>query len=367
MLKMKKLQNRAGRGKHGLLTIFLVFFMVSGLFNPVQTEATTVSSAYISIDGQLIKTTYYMQNGRLMVPDIFFKHTGATVDWNEKYQSIAVERNNIVALPVGKAYMDYYVKEKNKWIREYLATTTTTINGRTYIPLLVTAQKLGMTVTYDPKIYRTFIQTNTPVDNKPIAYEKGETNEKKIALTFDDGPDKLITPQLLDILKEKGVPATFFVVGQQVSYFPDLAKRMVKDGHTIANHTWDHPELSKLYTSQVIQQVTSTNEIIERVTGVKATLFRPPYGDFTAADALVFDRLGFKNILWSVDTLDWSGTSAEEILTILHRDKSPGGIVLQHNFQNAKLEGTVKALPQMIDQLRAEGYEFVTIDALLTK
>ena len=344
----------------------VLFVLIAGLFVSTPAKAATVSSAYISVDGHLIKTTYYLENGHLMVPDIFFKHTGATVDFNEKYQSIAVERKNIVALPIGKTYMDYYVKDSNKWIREYLATTTTTINGRTYIPLLVTAQKLGMTVTYDSKIYRTFIQTNTPAGAIPTAYKTGETTEKKIALTFDDGPDNLITPRILDILKEKGVPATFFVVGQQVSYFPNLSKRMVNEGHTIANHTWDHPELSKLYTSQVIQQITSTNEIIERVTGVKATLFRPPYGDFTAADALVFDRLGLKNILWSVDTIDWSGTSAEEILAIIHRDKSPGDIILQHNFQNSKLEGTVQALPQIIDQLRAEGYEFVTIDALLT-
>ena len=362
MLKLNKM-----KGKRALLAILLFSFIVSGLFGVAPAQAETVSYASISVDGKLIKTSYYMQNDRLMVPDIFFKHTGATVDRNEKYQSIAIERNNIVALPLDKKYMDYYDKGKNKWIREYLATTTTTIDGRPYVPLLVTAQKLGMTVTYDPKIYRTFIQTNTPEANKPIAYEKAETTKKQIALTFDDGPDNLITPQILKILKEKGVPATFFVVGEQVSYFPQLAKQMVDEGHTIANHSWDHPELSKLYTSQVIQQLKSTNEIIEKVTGVKATLIRPPYGDFTPADALVFERLGFKNILWSVDTLDWSGTSAEEIMTILNRDKSPGGIVLQHNFQNSKLEGTVKALPQMIDQLRAEGYEFVTIDGLLAK
>lgn len=252
-------------------------------------------------------------------------------------------------------------------MREYLATTTTVINDRPYIPLLVTAKKLGMNVTYDAQINRTFIQTNTPEASKPIAYEQADITEKKIALTFDDGPDKIITPQLLDILKEKEVPATFFVVGAQVSYFPQLAKRMVEEGHTIANHTWDHPELSKLYSDEVIQQITSTNEIIEEITGVKATLFRPPYGDYTLADSLTFKKLGFKNIMWSVDTLDWSGKSADEILSIVHEDKSPGGIVLQHNFQSNKLQGTVDALPQMIEELRADGYEFVTIDNLLVK
>ncbi|MBS4194284.1 polysaccharide deacetylase family protein [Lederbergia citri] len=362
MIKINKIER-----KRAFLGIILFSFIVSGIFGVVPAQAATISSAYFSVDGELIKTNYYMQNGRVMVPDLFFKHTGATVDKNEKYNSIAVERNNIVALYLDKAYMDYFVKEKNKWIREYLATTTTVINGRPYIPLIETALKLGMTVSYDSKINRTFIQTNAPKESKPIAIKKGETTEKKIALTFDDGPDKIITPQLLDILKEKGVHATFFVVGEQVSYYPQLAKRMVEEGHSIANHSWNHPELSKLYTAQVIQQLTSTNELIEKVTGVKPTLLRPPYGDFTAADALVFEKLGFKNILWSVDTIDWDGNSAENILTIVNRDKSPGGIVLQHNFQNTKLQGTVDALPKMIDQLRAEGYKFVTIDSLLAK
>lgn len=366
MLKTDKIQQKFQHQKLVIL-VFLISLLIAGLFASTPTQAATISSAYISVDGNLIKTTYYMDNGHLMVPDIFFKHTGATVDFNGEYQSIAIERKNIVAHPVGKTYMDYYLKDSNKWIREYLSTTTSTINGRTYIPLLVTAQKLGMTVTYDPTIYRTYIQTNTPAGEIPIAYRTGETTERKIALTFDDGPDKIYTPQILDILHKKQVSATFFVVGQQVTYFPELAKRMVNEGHTIANHSWDHPELSKLYTSQVIQQITSTNEIIKSITGVNATLFRPPYGDYTLADAMIFEKLDFRNILWSVDTLDWSGKTAEEILTIINRDKSPGGIVLQHNFQSPNLDGTVQALPQIIDQLRAEGYEFVTIDSLLSK
>ncbi|MFS0667632.1 polysaccharide deacetylase family protein [Peribacillus frigoritolerans] len=149
---------------------------------------------------------------------------------------------------------------------------------------------MGMTVTYDPKIYRTFIQSNTLDVNKPIAYEKAQTTKQQIALTFDDGPDKLITPPILDILKEKGVPATFFFVGEQVSYFPQLEKRMVDEGHTIANHSWDYPELSTLCTSQVIQQLKTTNEIIEKVIGVKATLIRAPYGDFTPAVPLYLEN-----------------------------------------------------------------------------
>ncbi|MFC3883992.1 polysaccharide deacetylase family protein [Bacillus songklensis] len=224
-----------------------------------------------------------------------------------------------------------------------------------------------MKVSYNSQLSRTFIETNTPSSGKPIVYQKGDTTEKRIALTFDDGPDRIYTPQILDILREKGVPATFFVVGQQVKRFPELTQRIVREGHSIGNHTWSHPKLPKLTTSQVIQQVQSTQEEIERVTGMKSDLFRPPYGAYTAADIRVLDEHGYRSILWSVDTVDWSGLSAEEILSIVNRDKSPGGIILQHGFEalNGELDGSVQALPKMIDQLREEGYEFVTVQTLL--
>lgn len=326
-----------------------------------------IMNSYIWVDNQPIKTSYFMQNGHVMVPALFFKNTGASVDWNTKYQSVDIERHNIVSFPSEKNYMDYYIRKSRKWQRDKIATTTTSLGSGTYIPLVTTAQKMGMKVTYDVSKNRMYIQTNTPADEKPVVYHTGNTTEKKIALTFDDGPDNIYTAKILDILSENGVQATFFVLGQQVKYFPDLAKRIVSDGHTIANHTWNHPELSKLTTSDVIQQVKSTTKEIKKVTGVKTDLFRPPYGDYTAADLRVLQERGYKSVLWSVDTKDFSGKSAKDILAIVHRDKSPGGIVLQHNFQplDGILDGTVEALPQIIDQLREEGYEFVTVDNLI--
>lgn len=324
-------------------------------------------NSFIWVDNQPIKTSYFLQNGHVMIPALFFKHTGASVDWNTKYQSVDIERHNIVSFPSEKNYMDYYIRKSRKWKRDKIAATTTSLGSGTYIPLVTTAQKMGMKVTYDVSKNRMYIQTNTPADEKPVVYHSGNTTEKKIALTFDDGPDNIYTAKILDILSEKGVQATFFVLGQQVKYFPDFAKRIVSDGHTIANHTWNHPELSKLTTSDVIQQVKSTTKEIKTVTGVKTDLFRPPYGDYTAADLRVLKERGYKLVLWSVDTKDFSGKSAEDILAIVHRDKSPGGIVLQHNVKplEGRLDGTVEALPQIIDQLHEEGYEFVTVDNLI--
>ncbi|MDR4947309.1 polysaccharide deacetylase family protein [Neobacillus cucumis] len=356
----------AGKNKKGRTIPILCFLLLFTFVRP--SFAETIAEAPIMVDGQPVKTAYFLQNGHLMVPALFFKNTGASVDWNVQYQSVVVEKNNtIVALYSGKNYADYYTKESGNWVRDNLPTTTTPLSDGTYIPLLYTAQKLGMKVTYNSELSRTFIDTNTPPAEKPIVYYVGDTTEKKIALTFDDGPDSIYTPQILDILLEKGVHATFFVLGQQVKLFPELTKRIVNEGHLIANHTWSHPELPKLTTSQVVQEVESTRSEIAKVTGINSFFFRPPYGSYTAGDIRVLSEHGYRSILWSVDTLDWSGLSAEEILAIVNRDKSPGGIILQHDFQasNGKLDGTVQALPKMIDQLRGEGYQFVTVQNLL--
>lgn len=106
---------------------------------------------------------------------------------------------------------------------------------------------------------------------------------------------------------------------------------------------------------------------MQKVVGRKPDLFRPPFGAFTKADLALLHELGMRNILWTVDTRDWSGLSADEIMEIVHREISPGGIVLQHNFQYNRglLDGTVEALPRIIDDLQKQGYKFVTLQTLL--
>lgn len=194
----------------------------------------------------------------------------------------------------------------------------------------------------------------------------GPSQKKVIALTFDDGPEDLYTPQILDILQEKNVKATFFVLGQQVKAFPGMLKRIQAEGHAIGNHTWDHPDVTTLTEEQLIQTVQSTGEEIEKVLGYQTNLFRPPYGSINDQQIHALNRLGYRSIAWTIDTLDWDRTPADEILYKVEVGKVPGGIVLMHNFKNpGKLDGAVEALPQMIDSLRAQGYEFVTVPELL--
>ncbi|AZV40894.1 polysaccharide deacetylase [Peribacillus asahii] len=320
--------------------------------------------ASIFIDGEPITTKYTMREGHLLVPALFLKNTGVYVDWDEKYQSVVFKlKKTLFALPVGKRFTDDYVG--GVWKRSPLPTETIELEGEPYVPIVTVAQKLGMEVRYDPHISRTFIQTNFSVKTNNI--KQLNTTEKLVALTYDDGPDNVYTPQILDILKEKNVKATFFIMGKQARAYPNEVKRMVNEGHAIANHTYSHFNTRKIWTDKIRKEILLTQAELERVVGRRPDIFRPPYGAYTKADMQLFNELGMRNILWSVDTLDWSGATADDILEIIHRDTSPGGIVLLHNFQSDTplLKGSVEALPGIIDELRAKGYKFVTVQSLL--
>lgn len=333
---------------------------------PIHAQHSPLAEAPIFIDNKPVKTKYIMREGHLLVPALFLKHTGVRVDRNQAYHSVVFSNDETTfALPIGKAYSDDYIRSTGTWRRSPLATETIEIDGQVFIPFIDVVKKFGMDAKYDPKISRTYVTTNIP-PARGIIY-KGNTAQRLVALTFDDGPDPYYTPKILDILKQKHVKATFFVLGKQVEQFPNLMKRIVNEGHGIANHTWNHPRLPNLTTSELIKEITSTQKIMENTVNRKPDLFRPPYGDVTKSDLFVLDHIGFRVVGWSVDTLDWSGKSASEILATIESNISPGGIILQHNFQSKdrKLDGTVEALPNIIDNLRKKGYQFVTVQTLL--
>ncbi|MFF2855889.1 polysaccharide deacetylase family protein [Peribacillus sp. NPDC058002] len=206
---------------------------------------------------------------------------------------------------------------------------------------------------------------NAPIKNEMIYM--GNPSKKRIALTFDDGPEDIYTPQILEILKQKGVKATFFVIGERAKKYPEQLRQIYKKGHAIGNHTWDHPHLPELTDQQFNKNIQSTTAEIEKIIGFKPDLFRPPYGEIEDRQVAMLNKQGYRSIMWTADTKDWSGVYAEEILSRVKQDTRPGVIVLQHNYHASGQFETVKALPQIIDELRAQGYEFVTVPTLLGK
>ncbi|WP_227936393.1 polysaccharide deacetylase family protein [Alkalihalobacillus deserti] len=349
------------------ICIMLLLLLFTCTYTNVYAQESQLSEAPIFIDGEAVNTRFIMREGHLLVPAIFLKHTGTLVDWNEEYRSVVFQsKERMFALPVEKDFTDDFDRVTGTWKRGSLSTETIEFNGEPFIPLIDVVKKLGMNVKYDPKVKRTFITTNIHI--QPNELNKVDTSSMLVALTFDDGPENHYTPMILDILKEKGVPATFFVVGREITTYPEIMKRIVNEGHGIGNHTWHHPDLRKKWSSRIQEEIQSTQQELQKVVGKKPDLFRPPYGAMTKADKVILNKMGMRNILWSVDTLDWSGLPADDILEIVNRDISPGGIILQHNFQYGRLlDGSVEALPRIIDDLQKKGYKFVTLQTLLAK
>jgi cellulose synthase/poly-beta-1,6-N-acetylglucosamine synthase-like glycosyltransferase/peptidoglycan/xylan/chitin deacetylase (PgdA/CDA1 family) len=197
------------------------------------------------------------------------------------------------------------------------------------------------------------------------------SNEKVFTLTFDDGPDPRYTPRILDILKAKHVPATFFVVGKPAANSADLLRRMYAEGHDIGNHTYSHEQDTLTSEARMGLELNLTERIIEHAVGQSTTLFRSPYngdGDPRTTEAiqsvLHAQRLGYTTIGERVDPRDWEARSASEIVDVVMQDKNLGKIILLHDGGGDR-EATIQALPAMIDQLRSDGYRFVSLQELL--
>lgn len=195
----------------------------------------------------------------------------------------------------------------------------------------------------------------------PIYYVK--TEEKKIAVSFDCAWGVDYTDKLLEIMEKENVRCTFFAVEFWSAKYPEYLKKIADKGHEIGTHSSTHPYMSKLDKSAIVKELTSSKDIIEKTTGKRVELFRPPYGDY---DDLLIDtakELGLYVIQWSVDSLDWKDLSANEIKSrVISRVKN-GSIVLFHN------QGlhTAEALPAIIRELKEKGFEFVPIGELIYK
>lgn len=195
----------------------------------------------------------------------------------------------------------------------------------------------------------------------------GSPREKKIALTFDDGPDDKYTPQILDVLHRYHVPATFFVVGSRSQAHPAIIKRIVKEGHALGNHSYNHANPAMLTEAQFQKQIENTQLVLRQIIGFEPRLIRTPYGALNEVQLHWAAEHGFVIVNWDIDSLDWKQLSSTQILANILNHTHKGAIVLQHSAggQRQDLSGTVKALPTLIEQLKMQGYELVTVPQLL--
>lgn len=191
-----------------------------------------------------------------------------------------------------------------------------------------------------------------------VAAEDDIMSTKKIALTFDDGPHPTYTPMLLDGLKERGIHATFFLLGQSAQNYPDLVRRMQEEGHLIGNHTFYHTDLKNADAVMLNREVVKTNEVIEKITGETPQYIRPPFGSH---DDNLEEMTGMLVVLWTVDPLDWCCEDAAAIVRRVEENAQDNAIILMHD----SYKSSVMAALTVVDELQKQGYEFVTVDEIL--
>lgn len=195
-----------------------------------------------------------------------------------------------------------------------------------------------------------------------------EIEEKRIALTFDDGPDGEFTPAILDILEEKNIKATFFLLGENVVQHQEVTLRIHQEGHLIGNHSWSHPDFRDLEGEEIIdREIEPTAEAISRITGENPAFIRPPYGTIEDKVIKKLGKQGYKIVNWSVDTFDWDVNlnSPDDIVQRVLKYAHPGDIILLHSGGGDR-ENTVEALPYIINSLQGKGFRFVTVKELLS-
>lgn len=196
------------------------------------------------------------------------------------------------------------------------------------------------------------------------------TKKKEIALTFDDGPHPVFTPQILTILRSHNIRATFFVSGCRIEKYQDIIKDILADGHQIANHSYYHKNFIFRSTTSMKKDLLKTDRLLRKY-GVEGNIpFRPPYGRFDLNTLLLIRKLKKQMILWNVSTKDYRAVSKEQILTRIFRRLKPGSIILMHDGGKKKEKEvdrsfTVQALQEALPQLKNEGYKFVTVNELL--
>jgi peptidoglycan/xylan/chitin deacetylase (PgdA/CDA1 family) len=197
------------------------------------------------------------------------------------------------------------------------------------------------------------------------------TDKKQVVLTFDDGPSPVWTPQILDALKKENIKAVFFMVGYHAQKYPDIARRVVREGHTIGNHGFAHSVMFYYTPAEIEEEIKYAEHVIKEITGETTKYFRPPKAWLRNKMKALIKSMGYETVLWSLNSKDWVTFNHKSMVRHIVKNVKNGDILLFHDSGNvAGAEGgnrrqTVKAVSLLARTLRDKGFEFVTIEELL--
>ena len=199
------------------------------------------------------------------------------------------------------------------------------------------------------------------MNNSGKLFYKKHTNKKEIALTFDDGPDAIFTPKIVEILNEFNIKATFFLLGRNIERNPEIVKELIKQKHEIGNHSYSHKTLIFKSPKYVRDEIEKTDHLLVEFGLEKTQLFRPPYGRYFISLLFVLWKMKKKMVLWNIGPKDFKATSSDEIIFRIEKEIKPGSIIVLHDKSGEK---TLAALKILIPKLLEQNYEFKTISGL---
>jgi len=202
---------------------------------------------------------------------------------------------------------------------------------------------------------------DTAKETKIDFIRRGPTEGNRVALTFDDGPTPGVTNRILDELKQRQLHATFFMIGERIAAAPDLARRVLAEGHEIANHSFSHPNLTALPDQQVEDEIKKTQDIMSEVLNHRAKWFRPPYGVLRRTQASLAEKHGLGIVLWSLDSADWSQPGTDKIVGTILTETKAGAIIVCHDLHQQTADG----VGAVCDGLRERGFSLATLSEIL--
>ncbi|GIM50242.1 polysaccharide deacetylase family protein [Capnocytophaga stomatis] len=336
-------------------------------------------------DDSFVASVFDLKNKKKLQPEDFFKSKESFEQFTQEIKNIARdllkkrvqespnyanddERNEVIqsleealtegTLPTEKNYDALFFDEKGDWyvlFDKYQIASGSMENFSVKIPQNIIEKYVADTFLKIFKKEEVTAQISDVNISEPVYSEVDCSKVPCVALTFDDGPS-VYTSQLLDVLKEESVKATFFVLGKSASVQKQTLKRMAEEGHNIGNHSYDHKDFRKISDEEALRQIKLTDDIVAGITGEKPRYFRFPYGAHTKENLAMVGR---PVIMWNVDPLDWKYREASRVAEAMSKT-SPQGIILAHDIHKS----TVQAIPQVIKNLKAQGYQIVSLDDL---
>jgi peptidoglycan-N-acetylglucosamine deacetylase len=249
-----------------------------------------------------------------------------------------------------------------------LGTELARVSIGSQMPLTLSQQtKLTQQYSFSDSKYITSTPSVEPksqaIDTPKLSVNGIKTQQRVCAMTFDDGPHPTLTPQLLKILRDRGIHATFYLIGKSAETYPEIVRQIIAEGHEIGNHTWTHANLANCSDSKLRSELDKTEKVIYSITGYRPQTMRPPYGATnTRIKQLIYSEYGYPSVLWSVDPQDWRKPGVSVVVQRLVDGVHPGAILLAHDIHSS----TIAAMPYALDQILAKGYYFVTVTQLIS-